>query len=143
MAYSSEIAGTLAGQVARFVTLNRHQLAGLVANLDFWIAEVRHCLDVIDGYPRRFERMKAAQMNHVSEHGTVEYSLDDPSITRGRAAPPRRVPGGELGDSRRQLAEATYRFLVRCCREGFIDEDRLRRTCDGLGLGVEAGDLRA
>lgn len=54
MAYSSDITKTLTVQVTKFVTLNRHQLAGHVANLGFWVAEVRHCLDVIDGYNRRF-----------------------------------------------------------------------------------------
>jgi hypothetical protein len=47
-------------QLAKFATLNRHQLAGQVANLDFWLAEARHWLDVIDGYRPRFERLKAA-----------------------------------------------------------------------------------
>jgi hypothetical protein len=49
MAYSSDITKTLTLQIRKFVTLNRHQLAGQVANLDFWLAKVRHCLDVIDG----------------------------------------------------------------------------------------------
>jgi hypothetical protein len=77
MAYSSDITKTLTIQITKFVTLNRHQFAGHVANLDFWVAEVRHCLDVIDGYDRRFEQMKTAQMKHISDHGTVEFRLND------------------------------------------------------------------
>lgn len=42
MSFSTEMAGLVAGQLARFVTLNRHQLAGQVANLEFWLAQVRH-----------------------------------------------------------------------------------------------------
>src|SRR4051794_7109911 len=118
MAYSSDIAGILTDQITKFATLNRHQLAGQVANLDFWTAEVRHALDVIDGYGRRFEQMKAAQMKHVSEHGTVEFSLQDPCCTRTSASPPRRVPSKDLGETRRLLCDATYRFLVRCLNEG-------------------------
>jgi hypothetical protein len=83
MAYSSEIAKILTDQIAKFATLNRHQLVGHVANLDFWTAEVRHGLDVLDGYKARFERLKAAQARYVSEHGTVEFLLDDPCCTRG------------------------------------------------------------
>ncbi len=49
MAYSSDITKILTDQITKFVTLNRHQLAGHVANLDFWTGEVRHCLNVIDG----------------------------------------------------------------------------------------------
>ena len=37
MSYSSDIASILAEQLARFVTLNPHQLAGHVPNLDFWL----------------------------------------------------------------------------------------------------------
>ncbi len=56
--------------MARFVTLNTHQLAGHVANLDFWVSEARHALEVIDGYEPRFRRMKAGQDQHVAERGT-------------------------------------------------------------------------
>ena len=142
MAYSSDITKTLTVQITKFVTLNRHQLAGHVANLDFWMAEVRHCLDVIDGYGRRFEEMKAAQAKYISGHGTVEFSLDDPCCTQRTASPPKRVSGAELEEARRNLCDATYRFLVRCFNEGLIEEALLRRTCGSLDLGVEAGDLR-
>ena len=56
MSYSSQIADLLAAQLTKFVTLNRHQLAGQASNLDFWLLEVRHCLAVIDGYRERFEQ---------------------------------------------------------------------------------------
>jgi hypothetical protein len=31
---------------------------------------------------------------------------------------------------------------MRCFHEGLIDEAVLRRGCDGLGIGVEASDLK-
>jgi hypothetical protein len=142
MAYSSDITKTLAVQITKFVTLNRHQLAGHVANLDFWLAEVRHCLDVIDGYDRRFEQMKTGQTKHITEHGTVEFSLHDPCCTQRTASPPRRVSGAELADARRDLCDATYRFLIRCFNDGLINENVLRRLCSSLELGIEATDLR-
>jgi hypothetical protein len=142
MAYSSDISRILTEQIAKFATLNRHQLAGHLANLDFWTGEVRHCLAVIDGYGRRFEQMKAAQAKVVADHGTVQFHLDDPCCTRTSAAPPRRVPSQEHGEARRRLRDAFYRFLVRCLHEGLIDERALRRTCETLDIGVEASDLR-
>lgn len=142
MAYSTDITKTLTVQISKFVTLNRHQLAGHAANLDFWVAEVRHCLDVIDGYNGRFEQMKTAQTKHTSEHGTVEFSLRDPRHTQEVAPPPRRIPSGELAEARRNLCDAAYRFLLRCCNEGLINEDVLRRTCGSLDIGIEASDLR-
>ncbi len=142
MAYSADIAKLLTGQLAKFVTLNRHQLVGQVANLDFWLAEVRHCFSVLDGYQRRFERLKAAQMKHVAEHQTIEFDLDDPCCIRGSAAPPKRVAQAELREARRSLADTTYHFLVRCFREGLIEEAALRRECEALGIDVEAADLK-
>jgi hypothetical protein len=142
MAYSNDIANLLTAQITKFVTLNRHQLAGHVANLDFWVDEVRHCLDVIDGYNRRLEQMKAGQKKHVSEHGTVEFSLDDPCCTQRPASRPTRVPDSMLADSKRNLCDATYRFLVRCFKERLVNEEMLRGTCDSLDIGVEASDLR-
>lgn len=111
MSFSTDMAKLVTGQVSRFVTLNRHQLAGHVANLDFWLTEVRHCLQVIDGYGKRFRLLKTAQEKHVAEHHTIEFDLDDPCCTRGKAAPPQRVPDSELKDARRALTEATRRSL--------------------------------
>lgn len=142
MAYSSDIAEILTEQITKFATLNRHQLAGHLANRDFWTDEVRHCLEVIDGYSRRFERMKAAQMRFAGDHGTVEFRLDDPCCTRTSAAPLRRVPDQTLVEVRRHLCDAFYRFLVRCFHEGLLDEGAVRRTCETVDIGVDASNLR-
>ncbi|WP_435020277.1 hypothetical protein TA3x_001740 [Tundrisphaera sp. TA3] len=141
MAYSSDISRTLINQLTKFATLNRHQLVGHLANLDFWAAEVRHCLEVIDGYSRRFERMKAAQMKFVADHGTIEFDIDDPCCTRTTATPPRRVPSQELGDAGRQLRDAFYRFLIRCHHENLLGEVALRGVCRSLEIGVESSDV--
>ena len=50
MSFSTDIAELVANQLSRFVTLNRHQLAGQAANLEFWVVQVRLALDTIDGY---------------------------------------------------------------------------------------------
>jgi hypothetical protein len=142
MAYTLEITKVLTDQLAKFITLNRHQLSGQVANLDFWTGEVRHCLDIIDGYTKRFERLKAGQVSHVSEHRTIEFDLSDPCCINRSAPPPRRVSHAELQEARRVLSDATYHFLVRCLRERLIEVDSLRGICDRLGLGIEARDLR-
>lgn len=73
MSYSTVIADTLAETLARFATLNPHQRSGHAANLEFWLSEVRHGVEVIDGYGRRFEAMKAAQEAYGAERHTLEY----------------------------------------------------------------------
>jgi hypothetical protein len=142
MAYASDVAKLLADQLNRLVTLNRHQLAGQVANLDFWLAETRHVLDVIDGYPDRFRRLRAAQGRYVSEHQTTAFNLDDPCCTQGPPDPPRRVPATELQDARRRLCEAVGRLLARCRKDGFLDEAAARQASDGLGLALSDAQLR-
>lgn len=141
MSFSENMAKLVADQLARFVTLNRHQLAGQVANLDFWVKQVRHVLDAIDGYEPRFRRLKAAQDAYVAEHNTLSYLPDEPELT-WRPDPPRRVPHASLLEARRSVTEALYRFLVRCCNDGLISESQLRAICRDLDMGVEAADLR-
>jgi hypothetical protein len=114
-----------------------------VANLDFWLDESAHCLAVLDGYNRRFERLKSAQQKHVAEHHTIEFDFDDPCCTRERAAAPTRIPDAQLKEARRCLRESAYRFLVRCFNERMIAEALLRQACDRLGLGIDPTDLRA
>lgn len=111
MAYSTEVAGLLANQLKRFVTLNPHQLAGQVANLDFWLAEVAHALAVIDGYGVRFVRMDTVQVQFVAAHGAT-----------WKATPPRRIPDRELQKARRELTDAAIRFLECCRKDGLISE---------------------
>src|SRR5262245_50027441 len=110
MAYSSDLATLVANQISRFVTLNPHQLAGQVANLDFWLAEVCHALGVIDGYGVRFVRMEGAQEQRVTTHGTTEFNPGDEFSRPTKAAPPRRVPDRELNKARKALLEVAIRF---------------------------------
>ena len=62
MSYSTELAKILTNNLTRFATLNVHQLAGHAANLDFWLAEARRCIEIIDGYATRFATMKEASL---------------------------------------------------------------------------------
>jgi hypothetical protein len=141
MAYSTEIVQVLTSTLSRFVTLNRHQLAGHVANLDFWLSEVRHCTAVLDGYYRRFEAMKSAQVKHTQERHTIEFSLDDPCCTGGSASPPKTISKTELESARRALLDAAYRLLLRCYKCDFINQDRLRSAADAIGTSIDVADL--
>jgi hypothetical protein len=147
MSYATEISKTLTETLARFATLNPHQLAGHVANMDFWLSEVRHCIEVLNGYGKRFEAMTAAQKEYVAEWNTLEYPYlcNDycPICAKGQTpTPPRRVPHGALKDALQGLRDAAYRFLVRCYQVDFIDEARLRAAADSIGTGVDLSDLK-
>ena len=135
MSFSTELAKLVTEQLSRFVTLNRHQLAGQVANLDFWLGEARHALKVIDGYGERFVRMDGAQEAYVVRHGTKEFVLDvDGYKPRHHPTPPRRIPDRELQKARKLVTEATSRFLQRCWREGLISEQQLFEASRDLGI---------
>jgi hypothetical protein len=142
MAYSIDISKTLAEQFAKFATLNRHQLAGHVANLDFWIDELRHCLKVIDEYKSRFERMKSAQNQYAADHKTQEFDLRDPCCIRGSASPPKRVDHKEIKEARQTLCDALYRFILRCYNESLIVEKTFTQTLHIFEIGIEPTDLK-
>lgn len=142
MAYTTDLARLLADQLERFVPLQRHQLAGHVANLDFWVGEARHALEVIDGYGPRFELLKGAQKAYTARFQPGACDPEDPRQIRAPVAPPRRVPAEEFVEARRAVCDGLRLFLARCVREGLIDEAAMRRACDPLGIGIDANDLR-
>jgi crotonobetainyl-CoA:carnitine CoA-transferase CaiB-like acyl-CoA transferase len=135
MSFSTDMAELVANQLSRFVTLNRHQLAGQVANLDFWLAQVRHALEVIDGYSARFVRMDAAQEHYVATHRTTTSEVGPTGPRERTPPPPRRIPDRELQKARRALVEAARRFLERCRQDGLISESQLATAFEGLGIG--------
>jgi dsDNA-binding SOS-regulon protein len=120
MSFSTDMAKLVADQLSRFVTLNPHQLAGQVENLDFWLAEVRHALAVIDGYGVRFIRLHAAQERYVVSHNVTASVVDPAGVTDRPPPSVRRISDRELRQAQRVLVEATTRFLGRCRDEGLV-----------------------
>lgn len=142
-AYSLAITEQLAAQLERFIKLNPHQLAGHVANLEFWSSEVGHCLQVLDQYTARFDQLAAAQRKYVDEHHTVQFSLRDKYLDSAQApTSPRRIPDGDRRAARSSLCESFYRFIVRCRSAGLIDDARARAECERHSISVDSSDLR-
>ncbi len=141
MSYSTDVAGLLTNQLARFVTLNPYQLAGQAANLEFWVTEVRHALDVLGGYAKRFQRTKSAELRYVKEHETYAFEFGKPDDFG--FMPPRssKVPDRRLKDARVTLTDAARRFVIRCYKVGLIDEAALRKACDDLAIWIEESVL--
>lgn len=134
MAFSSDLAKLVADQLTRFVTLNRHQLAGQVANLDFWMAQVRNALETIDGYGVRFVRLSMNQDNHLAVHGSPD-STGKGYSGYATNSPARRIPDRELQKARRALTDAVANFLDRCLREQLIQEAEFAAAIKRLGIG--------
>lgn len=147
MAYSIDQANAVASQLEKFTTSYAHHLVGQFANLDFWLDEVIHAVKVLDDYPKRFVRMRDAQLAWVKAHGTVVSGYC--AICRGKCEfdpqtplPPTRLPSQETDAARRRLKDAAYKFLLRCHRAGLVDEGGLRAACDRVGTSVDLDDLK-
>lgn len=146
MAYTIERAELLAEQLERFAHSNLHQLAGQLANLDFWLAEAEHALSMIDDYPKRFRRLRDSQVAWVKAHGTkvsdycpicgggCEFGPQTP-------VPPKRIPSEQMGAARDKVRRSVFRLLLRCYRSSLLDEVAVREKCERLGVNVEREDF--
>jgi len=130
MSFSTELAKLVTDQLSRLVTLKSYQLAGQVANLDFWLSHVRNALATIDGYGVRFVRMNGGQEQYIATHGPPEFThKDDWHTTTEKVIAPRRVPDRELRKARRELMESVIRFLKCCHQEGLLTDSQHSTYC--------------
>ncbi len=111
---------TRGDQLSRLATLRPYQLAGQAANLDFWLAQVRHALEAIDGYAVRFVRMEGGQERYIALHDAKVSHIGPTGIEERNPPSPRRIPERDLRQARRSLVEAATRFLDRCRAEGLV-----------------------
>lgn len=145
MSYMSDVCDALTQTLTKTTTLPAHQLAGHAANIDFWVNESKHCLEVLDGYYSRFEKMRDAQKDHVRRHGTYDYEVEKGEIHDADYSIKPLRPGvgeGDLKKMRHEIDQATYAFLVRCHRERFIDAAKVREFAAHLGMSVSERDLQ-
>ncbi|WP_437757882.1 hypothetical protein [Sorangium sp. So ce1389] len=146
MVYSVDRAELLADQLERFAHSNVHQLAGQVANLDFWLDEAAHALRTIDEYPQRFSRLREAQVGWVKAHGTKVSGYCPICGGRCELGPqtppaPTRIPSEQMEAARGRVRASAYRFLLRCYRSGLLDEAIVRASCERIGVVAETEDL--
>lgn len=157
MAYTLDIADAVARTVAKFATLNAYQLAGHVANLQFWQGQVRNALDAIDGFSSRRRKLVEAEKHHVRRHDTRRFFPDQMSpkqLQEDRDFPEdawpldhakpdsQQVDPNSLKDKRREVADAFYGFLVRCHKEQLVSAESAKKVLAECGIGVEPGDFR-
>jgi hypothetical protein len=153
MPYTIEIADAVVRTIGKFVTLNNFQLAGHVANLEFWTEQVKSALQAIDGYPKRQRALEGAQKEYIKRHDTREVDAEtlalhrefpnDPCYVPPVVAPNRnRIDSETIKAKRREVVDSFYRFICRCHREGILQSSEARRALGSCGIGVEPGDLR-
>jgi len=134
MTYTDSVTQQLIKVIDYASGLPVHKLAGYASNLDFWVAEIRHCLDVIDGYERRYQRMRQGERKYYDEH------KDEWQKRRRMGQSPqtqkRSIKAHELSEVRKAIVSASDVFFFRCWREGFIDAEGLRRIGSILGVDL-------
>jgi len=132
MAYTDEITRRLISVIDYASGLPVHKLIGYARNLNFWIAETRHCLDTIDGYESRYQEMCRAERSYYDEH------KDDWQKRRRMGQSPqvqmRSIKAHELKELRRALLSAINRLISRCFHEGFVDAEDLQQIESILGV---------
>ena len=119
MSYTEDIARPLIETLSKTAGLPTFQLAGHVPNLAFWMSEVRHALAVIEGYPKRFENMVAAQNEFDANYSDAakgrerhEYEYSGPRLAVSPALSERLS---------REIVSAVDRLIDRCLKEELFD----------------------
>jgi hypothetical protein len=127
-AYIQEITEPLTRFLNHASGLRRDLLARHVANVEFWVAEMRHCLGVLDDYPARLRAMRDVARTNLN------YHFDETSGNQSSERPTKSITDTEREMLRRELCDAGRRFLNRSYRERLLERDRLEEFFDKLGM---------
>jgi hypothetical protein len=122
--YIADICETVAGVLDRATRAQPEQFAGYWANVEFWISEYEHVVDVAAGYEDRFQSMKAARDQYIQLHGGP-HNLDDSGHPYYSFRPSKR---SDRLDSIGAVQRALERFVERAQQLGIIgfeDSDRV------------------
>lgn len=150
MIYTIERANLITRQLKKFTDSYAFMVAGQFANIDFWIAEVVSAKKALDGHKVRFDKMYEAQRDWIEEkrvrvpdychicNGICELSHDGyvkPALPMNKAR-------AEKKESRKELIDSAYYFLVRCHNIGLITGEEIKGFCDEIGTGIDPYDLK-
>ncbi|MDI9312115.1 MAG: hypothetical protein QM535_18015 [Limnohabitans sp.] len=150
MIYTIEKANLLSKQLRRFTDGYAYMVAGQFANIDFWIEETINVLKALDEHKSRFEKMREAQDNWIEEknvlipnfcpicNGFCElevHKYKKPDL-------PKETAEKKKKESRKELVDATYFFLIRCYKTELLSKVELENYCKRIGTSVDPYDLK-
>jgi len=118
MSYTTTIADALIETLSRISGLPAFQLAGHVPNLDFWMAEVRHVVGVIDGYQERFANMSVAQAAFGADHVNQKEQRERHEHDYQPLTP--AISPAAADRLKRRCVQAANRLIDRCLKEELI-----------------------
>ena len=111
--YVEDIARSLSRTLEHAAGLPPVRVAGYAANIDFWLSEALHCLDVIKGYPDRYRHFEDAQLEYAERRGWNSA----PDVSPSNTAAERKAARGAV-------VAALTRLADRCVKEGLIDASK-------------------
>jgi hypothetical protein len=128
MPYVEDITEPLISTLTYAGGLPARQLAGHAANVEFWVGEVKHAFDIIDGYGERFKKLQDGERIAAELLGPEFHPFHSRKLVR---------PGmsdHELKELRRRLTDSVFHVLSRCYTEGFVSETELEEYSERLDL---------
>jgi hypothetical protein len=130
MSYVEDITEALIGTLTYVGGLPAEKLAGHAANLEFWVGEVRHASDVIDGYRERFKKLQDGERLAAERFGIPFRPF--------RSERPIRpgISDHELQELRRRLIDSVSHVLSRSYKDGIVSETELDEYGERLDLDI-------
>ena len=150
MIYTVQRVKLIAEQLRKFSDANSWIVVGQFVNLKFWLDEVKSALMALDQHNLRFDKMYESQKDWIESH-SISIPDNCPicqgicELGTGSRKPnlPKRSPEtkSDKKESRIELLNSTYYFLLRCYKLKLINENNLRLYCDEIGTSIDLTDL--
>ncbi|MBB4806321.1 hypothetical protein HNP38_001593 [Chryseobacterium defluvii] len=147
MIYTIEKANLISEQLRKFKDAFNYQLAGHYGNINFWMNEVKESIIAIDNYNKRFKALSDCQKEWISNHNEPVHEYchicgGKCEFSNGIPSPPRKIESSLLKETRKNLTDSAYYFLIRIYNSGMIDYTSLENLCNEIDLSIEPKDLK-
>lgn len=150
MIYTIHRVKLISEQLRKFSDSNSWIVVGQFANLDFWMDEVNAALKILDGHNLRFDKIYEAQKEWIESHG-IQVPDNCPicqgvcELGKGLIKPtlPKKSAQtkSDKKESKKELLDSAYFFLLRCYKLKLLSETELRKTCNKIGTSIDLDDL--
>jgi hypothetical protein len=146
MIYTIDKANLISKQLKKFTTGYTHHVVGHYSNIDFWFCEVKEALNTIDNHKKRFDNMYDTQKEWTENHGTIVHNFCPICVGKcefsdGKPILPKFKYKTELTDTRKDLVDSAYYFLIRCFKIELLTYDELKEKLDLIGTSIDPKDL--
>lgn len=150
MIYTVQKAKLLSEQLQKFSKADSWIIVGQFVNLEFWLDEVKAAINTIDQHSIRFDKMHDSQKEWIESHSikipdNCPVCLGICELGTGSRKPhlPKRSieTKSDKKESRKELLDSAYAFLLQCYRLKLLKEEDLRVKCRDIGTSVDLADL--